>query len=185
MTRFGIENGALATVDEIDNSFMAIIGNSIGWIFTPLGWHSWQSAVATITGLVAKENVVSTFGILFGMAEVSELGNEIWPQVAAHFGVLGGFSFLMFNLLCVPCFAAVGAIKREMNSASWTWFAIGYQTVFAYAVSFVFYQTSLWLTGGGFGIGTILALAVLGLAIHLAIRKPAVKASSQLAKSEA
>jgi len=185
LTRYGIENGTLATVAEIDNSFMAIIGNSIGWIFTPLGWHSWQSAVATITGLVAKENVVSTFGILFGMAEVSEAGNEIWPQVAAHFGMLGGFSFLMFNLLCIPCFAAVGAIKREMNSASWTWFAIGYQTVFAYAVSFVFYQIALWVTTGGFDIGIFLALVVLGLAIYLAVRKPTNKASAQLAKSEA
>jgi ferrous iron transport protein B len=91
----------------------------------------------------------------------------------------------MFNLLCVPCFAAVGAIKREMSSASWTWFAIGYQTIFAYAVSFVFYQVALWLTNGDFGIGTILALAVIGLAIYLAVRKPAGKASSQLAKSEA
>jgi ferrous iron transport protein B len=119
------------------------------------------------------------------MAEVSELGNEIWPQVSAHFGMLGGFSFLMFNLLCIPCFAAVGAIKREMNNAGWTWFAIIYQTVFAYAVSFVFYQTALWLTGGSFNIGTILGLVVLGLGIYLAVRQPVAKASQNLAESEA
>ncbi len=103
LLRFGIENGSLATVEVLENSFMARLGSLISWMFRPLGWDSWQAAVATITGLVAKENVVNTFGILFGYAEVSETGTEIWANVAQHFGVLGGFSFLIFNLLCIPC----------------------------------------------------------------------------------
>lgn len=184
LSRYGVEGGAVAEVEDLGNSFMAMFGSAISWLFRPIGFDSWQAAVATISGLVAKENVVATFGILFGMAEVSELGEEIWTQVAAHFGVLGGFSFLMFNLLCIPCFAAVGAIKREMNNAGWTWFAIAYQTVFAYAVSFIFYQIGLWVTGGGFGIGTILALLVFVVAIYLAVRQPAEKSSPRLAKSE-
>ncbi len=136
----------------------------------PAGWDSWQAAVATITGLVAKENVVNTFGILFGYAEVSETGTEIWANVAQHFGVLGGFSFLIFNLLCIPCFAAIGAIKREMNNAGWTWFALIYQSVFAYAVSFVFYQIGNWALTQQFGFMTILAILLVLGTIYFLVR---------------
>lgn len=170
LLRFGIENGSLATVEVLENSFMARLGSLISWMFRPLGWDSWQAAVATITGLVAKENVVNTFGILFGYAEVSETGTEIWANVAQHFGVLGGFSFLIFNLLCIPCFAAIGAIKREMNNAGWTWFALIYQSVFAYAVSFVFFQIGNWALTQQFGFMTILAILVVLGTIYFLVR---------------
>lgn len=170
LLRFGVENGSLATVEVLGNSFMARLGSLISWMFRPLGWDSWQAAVATITGLVAKENVVNTFGILFGYAEVSETGTEIWANVAQHFGVLGGFSFLIFNLLCIPCFAAIGAIKREMNNAGWTWFALIYQSVFAYAVSFVFYQIGNWALTQQFSFMTILAILVVLGTIYFLVR---------------
>ena len=135
---FGVENGRFGMVANLDHSILATIGNAVKWLFAPLGFGNWQSAVASFTGLIAKENVVSTFGVLFGgLDEVAENGWQIWESMRAIFTPLAAYSFLIFNLLCAPCFAAIGAIRREMNSAKWTWFAIGYQCAFAYAVSLV------------------------------------------------
>ena len=168
---FGFENGGFCMVEELDHSILASIGNAIAFLFAPLGWGNWQSAVAAITGLIAKENVVSTFGILYGFAEVSEEGEEIWSLLAANYTMLSAYSFLVFNLLCAPCFAAIGAIKREMNSARWTWFAIGYQTIFAYLISLAIYQIGSLFTGGGFGIGTIAGFAVVAALVYLLVRR--------------
>jgi ferrous iron transport protein B len=143
---------------EMNHSILAAIGGVIAPIFSPLGWGDWRSAVAAITGLVAKENVVGTFGILFGFAEVAKDGMEIWAPLAANFvTAIAAYSFLIFNLLCAPCFAAMGAIKREMNNAKWFWIAIGYQCGLAYVVSLCVYQFGMLLTGGGFGAGTVAA----------------------------
>ena len=168
---FGFENGGFCMVEELDHSILAFIGNAIAFLFAPLGWGNWQSAIAAITGLIAKENVVSTFGILYGFAEVSEEGEEIWSLLAANYTMLSAYSFLVFNLLCAPCFAAIGAIKREMNSARWTWFAIGYQTIFAYLISLAIYQIGSLFTGGGFGIGTIAGFAVVAALVYLLVRR--------------
>ena len=127
-------------------------------------------AVAAVTGLIAKENVVGTFGILFGFAEVAEDGAEIWGQLAGSMTTVAAYSFLVFNLLCAPCFAAIGAIKREMNNAKWTWFAIGYQTLLAYAVSLCVYQLGTFFLGGSFGIGTIAAILVVAIFLYLLFR---------------
>ena len=167
---FGYADGQIAMVDDLSDGFLAGIGRSIAWIFAPLGWGTWQSAVAAFTGLVAKENVVGTFGILFGFAEVSEEGEEIWKQLAAHYTPLAAYSFMIFNLLCAPCFAAMGAIKREMNSAKWTCFAIGYQTGYAYAVAFVVYQLGLVFEGRPFTAWTAAAAAVLLFGIYMLLR---------------
>jgi ferrous iron transport protein B len=150
------ENGFGMT--DMSESVLAKIGGVIAPIFSPLGWGNWQSAVAAITGLIAKENVVGTFGILFGFAEVAEDGSEVWGQLSASFTTLSAYSFLLFNLLCAPCFAAMGAIKREMNNAKWFWIAIGYQCSFAYIAALCVYQFGLTLFEGSFGIGTIVAL---------------------------
>ncbi|MGN0507131.1 MAG: ferrous iron transport protein B [Lachnospiraceae bacterium] len=159
MSFFGWVDGEFRMLEdmELDNSILAAIGNAIAWMFTPLGFGDWKSAVAAITGLVAKENVVGTFGILYGFAEVSENGDEIWSALAQNMSAIAAYSFLVFNLLCAPCFAAMGAIKREMNSAKWFWFAIGYQTCLAYVVSLCIYQIGMLVTGGIFGIGTAVA----------------------------
>ena len=147
LSGYGFENGSFGAVADMDNSLLAAFGNAIAWIFIPLGWGNWQSAAACITGLIAKENVVGTFGVLIGhMDEVAENGWEIWAQMATIFTPLAGYSYLVFNLLCAPCFAAMGAIKREMNNWKWTLFAIGYQCVFAYAVALVIYQFGLLFT---------------------------------------
>ena len=167
---FGFTDGGFGMVDDLSDGLLAGIGQGIAWIFTPLGWGNWQAAVAAITGLVAKENVVGTFGILFGFAEVAEDGAEIWGTLAASFTTVSAYSFLVFNLLCAPCFAAIGAIKREMNNAKWTWFAIGYQTILAYAVSLCIYQLGTWFTTGSFGIGAIVAILLVILFIYLMIR---------------
>ena len=152
------------------NCVLAKIGNAIAWIFTPLGWGNWKSAVAAITGLVAKENVVGTFGILYGFAEVAENGDEIWGSLASSISGIAAYSFLVFNLLCAPCFAAMGAIKREMNSAKWFWFAIGYQTIFAYLVSLCIYQIGSLISAGSFGVGTVAAFLVVIVFIYLLFR---------------
>lgn len=170
LSSFGITNGSLQMVEDAGSSFLAILGNSIAWIFSPLGWGDWQSVVATITGLIAKENVVGTFGILFGNPEVSEAGQEIWSLVAAHFSIFSAASFLIFNLICVPCFAAVGAIRREMNSALWTWFAILYQTAFAYLMSLIVFQLGTWLSGDVFSLGTAAGLIALALLLFQVFR---------------
>ncbi len=169
---FGVEEGSFGMVEDLNNSILAKIGNLIAWIFVPLGWGNWQSAVATITGLIAKENVVGTFGILLGgFEEVAEDGTEIWSELRALYTPLAAFSFLTFNLLCAPCFAAIGAIKREMNSPKWTAFAITYQCVFAYAVSLMVYQIGSIFVGTINIVGLITALVILALMIYM-LAKP-------------
>ncbi|MCI9340353.1 MAG: ferrous iron transport protein B [Dorea sp.] len=158
---FGIVDGQFGMVDDLSDGFLAGIGRAFAWIFVPLGWGDWQAAVAAVTGLVAKENVVGTFGILYGFGKVAENGSEIWGTLAVSMTAVSAYSFLVFNLLCAPCFAAIGAIKREMNHAGWTWFAIGYQCAFAYAVSLCVYQFGMLFTGKEPGIGTMAALLVL------------------------
>lgn len=167
---FGFVDGSFGMVEDLKDGLLATIGSGIAWIFKPLGWGQWESAVAAITGLVAKENVVGTFGILYGFAEVAEDGVEIWSMLASSMTALAAYSFLAFNLLCAPCFAAMGAIKREMNNKKWFWFAIGYQTLFAYLVSFCIYQIGSIFTVGIFGIGTIVAFAVVIAFLYLLFR---------------
>lgn len=168
---FGWENG-FGMVENLDNSVLAKIGKGFAWIFAPLGWGDWKAAVATVTGLIAKENVVATFGQLFHFAgeELSENGDEIWNEVSTYFTALSAYSFLVFNLLCAPCFAAMGAIKREMNSAKWTLFAIGYQCVFAYAVSLIIYQVGSIFTGNVNVFGLIVALILIAFIIYMLVR---------------
>lgn len=183
MSYFGWVDGEFRMLDdmELDSSILASLGNGIAWLFAPLGWGDWKSAVAAITGLAAKENVVGTFGILFGYAEISDAGEEIWSALAQSMSALAAYSFLVFNLLCAPCFAAMGAIKREMNNAKWFWFAIGYQTVFAYAVSLCIYQIGMLITEGVFGPGTAGAFAVLAAAGYLLARpQPTERKNTQL-----
>ena len=159
---FGFADGGFGMVDDLNDSILAKIGNAIAWIFVPLGWGDWKAAVATVTGLIAKENVVGTFGVLYGgFDEVAENGWEIWANLRENFTALSSYSFLIFNLLCAPCFAAIGAIKREMNSAKWTWFAIGYQCGFAYAVSLIVYQIGSAFTGNLNIVGLIAAIVLL------------------------
>ena len=154
----GLEGAAMEAAQA--QCVLAKIGNLIAWIFAPLGWGNWKMAVAAITGLVAKENVVGTFGQLFGFAEVAEDGKEIWGTLASSMTQIAAYSFLVFNLLCAPCFAAMGAIKREMNNIKWFWFAIGYQCILAYLVSLCIYQFGTLATGGGFGIGVVVAILI-------------------------
>lgn len=168
---FGFEDNGFAMVEDINNSLLAMIGQTFAWIFTPLGWGEWKAAVASLTGLVAKENVVATFGQLYGFAEVAEDGSEIWRTLAASFTALSAYSFLAFNLLCAPCFAAMGAIKREMNNGKWTAFAIIYQCVFAYAVALIIYQIGNLMINHVFGIGTAVAFIILIGIVYLLFRK--------------
>ena len=171
---YGWENGAFGAVENIDNCIMASIGNVVAPIFAPLGFGNWEMVVATVTGWIAKENVVATFGQIFGFAEVAEDGVEIWSNLAASFTAVSAYSFMCFNLLCAPCFAAMGAIKREMNNWRWTCFAIGYMMVFAYCIALMVYQFGGLITGElSFGIGTVAAIIVLALMIYLLVRKPA------------
>lgn len=170
-SNYGATGSGFGAVDELSNgSILAIIGTAIAWIFKPLGFGNWQFSVSAITGLVAKENVVGTLGILYGFAEVSEAGEEFWPMMAATISAPAAYAYLTFNLLCAPCFAAMGAIKREMNSMKWFWFAIGYQCIFAYAVSLCVYQFATWFSGGGFGVGTVAAIIVLVIFLYLLLR---------------
>ena len=162
---FGWIDGSFTMLEaeQLNDSILAKIGNVIAPIFAPLGFGNWKMAVATVTGLIAKENVVATFGILFGYGEVAEDGAEIWQVLSQAITPVAAYGFLVFNLLCAPCFAAMGAIKREMNNAKWFWFAIGYQTVLAYVVALCIYQIGTLITTGAFGIGTVVAfLLVLG-----------------------
>ena len=168
---FGTVDGVFGMVEDNNTSILAAIGSVIAPIFTPLGFGGWKQAVATFTGLIAKENVVSTFGVLYGFAEVAENGLEIWSNLALDFTALSAFSFMLFNLLCAPCFAAMGAIKTEMNSAKWTWGAIGYMTVFAYTVSLIVYQLGSWFGTGMFTIGTGVALLLLAFFLYLLFRR--------------
>ena len=166
LSRFGWSDGAFGMLesDEIGNSILASVGNAIAWIFIPLGFGNWQAAVASITGLVAKENIVGTMGVLYGGE------GSAWSALAAAFTTASGMSFLIFNLLCAPCFAAIGAIKREMNNAKWTWFAIGYECGFAYVVSFVVYHLMSMAAGNGNVIGIILSFVVLAVFVWLLFR---------------
>ena len=167
---FGFVDGVFGMVEDNNASLLASIGNVVAPIFAPLGFGTWQGAVATFTGLIAKENVVSTFGVLYGFAEVAEDGAEIWSLLAGDFTALTAYSFMIFNLLCAPCFAAMGAIKREMNNAKWTWIAIGYMCGFAYVVAMIVYQLGM-LFSGHFGVGTVVALLLLAGLIYLLLRK--------------
>ena len=168
---FGWENGSFGMVEDMDNSVLASIGSAICIIFAPLGFGNWKATVATITGLIAKENVVATFGVLYGgLEEVAENGDEIWGAIAQNFTAISAYSFMIFNLLCAPCFAAMGAIKREMNSPKWTAIAIGYMCVFAYAVALIVYQIGSAVTGNLNIIGLICALAVLAFIIYMLVR---------------
>ena len=168
---FGWEDGGFGMVEDMNNSVLAAIGGVIAYIFIPLGFGNWKAAVATITGLIAKENVVATFGILYNYAgELAENGDEIWGMVAADYTKLSAYAFMIFNLLCAPCFAAMGAIKREMNNGKWTAFAIGYMCVFAYAVSMIVYRIGMLLSGA-FSIWTVVAIILLAAMIYLLVRK--------------
>lgn len=167
---FGLEGGSLVMVEDMNNSLLAALGSGIAWIFTPLGWGDWRAAVAAITGLVAKENVVGTFGILYGFGEVAEDGAEIWGSLSGSMTQVAAYSFLVFNLLCAPCFAAMGAIRREMNNRKWFWYAIGYQTGLAYGVSLCIYQIGTWITTGVLGLGTAAAFILMALFLYLLIR---------------
>ena len=176
---FGVENGAFGMVEVMDNSILAKFGNLFAWLFVPLGWGGWKPAVAAVTGLIAKENVVSTFGVLYHFAgELAENGDEIWvnfgkdlSNLSGGHPALAGYSYLIFNLLCAPCFAAIGAIKREMNNAKWTWFAIGYQCGFAYIISLIVYQIGLVFAGDINVIGFIAALICLAGILYMLFRK--------------
>lgn len=172
--------GGLHMTDDMDISILAYIGKAFSWLFVPLGWGGWKTAVAAVTGLVAKENVVSTFGILYHFAgeELAENGNEIWAafyqnltELSGGHAALAGYSFMVFNLLCAPCFAAMGAIKREMNNAKWTAFAIAYQCIFAYAVSFIIFQLGCLFAGDTNIFGVICAFVVLGFMLYMLFRK--------------
>ena len=163
---FGWADGGFGMLEEeqMDSSILAKLGNLIAWIFAPIGWGNWQAAVASITGLVAKENIVGTMGILYG-------GEETWANMAQAFTAPAGLSLLIFNLLCAPCFAAIGAFKREMNSRKWTCAALGWQCGFAYVVSFCVYQIGSMCTGAGNIFGFILSIAVIGCFCWLLFRK--------------
>ena len=173
---FGWTDGSFGMLEaeQLDASILAKVGSAIAWLFSPLGWtqagEGWKMAVAAVTGLIAKENVVATFGMLFGFAEVAEDGAEVWGSLATVMTPVAAYGFLVFNLLCAPCFAAMGAIKREMNNAKWFWFAIGYQCILAYIVALCIYQLGTFFTGGGFGIGTAVAILLVAGFLYLLFR---------------
>ena len=170
---FGWENGAFGMVEDMNNSVLAAVGSAVAFIFAPLGFGNWRATVAVVTGLIAKENVVATFGVLYNFAgELSENGDEIWALVAQDYTAISAYSFMIFNLLCAPCFAAMGAIKREMNNGKWTAFAIGYMCVFAYVVSLIVYQIGGLITGEvAFGLGTVVAAVLIVGILYLLFRR--------------
>ena len=173
---FGWVDGSFGMLEaeQLDASILAKIGSAIAWIFAPLGWtqagEGWKMAVAAVSGLIAKENVVATFGLLFGFAEVAEDGSEIWGSLSQVMTPVAAYGFLVFNLLCAPCFAAMGAIKREMNNVKWFWFAIGYQCGLAYVVALCIYQIGTLITTGAFGLGTVVALVFIAVILYLLFR---------------
>ena len=173
---FGWTDGSFGMLEaeQLDASILAKVGSAIAWLFSPLGWtqagEGWKMAVAAVTGLIAKENVVATFGMLVGFAEVAEDGAEVWGSLATVMTPVAAYGFLVFNLLCAPCFAAMGAIKREMNNAKWFWFAIGYQCILAYIVALCIYQLGTFFTGGGFSIGTAVAILLVAGFLYLLFR---------------
>lgn len=168
---FGFTNGQFGMVEDNNTSLLSSIGKAVAFIFAPLGFDSWKATVATFTGLIAKEEVVGTFGVLYGGVDVENGTQPIWAALSHDFTQLSAYSFLIFNLLCAPCFAAMGAIKREMNSTKWTMGAIGYMCGFAYSISLIVYQFGLLFTGAGFSIGTVAAAAVLTFLIYMVARK--------------
>ena len=170
---FGWENGAFGMVEDMNNSVLAAIGSAISFIFVPLGFGTWKPTVAVFTGLIAKENVVATFAVLYNyVGELSENGDEIWGLVAADFTAISAYSFMIFNLLCAPCFAAMGAIKREMNNWKWTLGAIGYMCGFAYIISLIVYQIGGLITGEvSFGVGTVVAVVLIAGLLYMLFRK--------------
>lgn len=172
LMNFGWVDGSFGMLEaeQLNDSILASIGSVIAPLFAPLGWGDWKMAVAAVSGLIAKENVVGTFGILFGFGEVAEDGAEIWGQLAGSLSTVAAYSFLVFNLLCAPCFAAMGAIKREMNNTKWFFTAIGYQTLLAYVVSLCIYQIGNLFIGGGFGFGTVVAVLLIIGFVYLLVR---------------
>jgi ferrous iron transport protein B len=172
LSSFGFTEDGFGMVEDLSEGLLAAVGTALAVIFKPLGFGTWDATVATLTGLVAKENVVGTMGVLYGFAEVAEDGEEMWGAFAANFSVLGAYSFLVFNLYCPPCFAAMGAIRREMNNARWTAFAIGYQLAFGYILALMVYQLGSFFTGAGFNAGTVAGFAVLAVLVWLLLRKP-------------
>lgn len=168
---YGFENGSFVAVTDNNNSLLADIGNIFAPIFAPVGFGTWQATVGSITGLIAKENVVGTLGVLYGFSEVAEDGAEFWALFASDFTKVSAYAFLIFNLLCAPCFAAIGAIKREMNNTGWTWFAISFQCALAYVVALIIYQVGTFITTGVFTFGTVLGFAAIALLIYLLVRK--------------
>ena len=180
---FGFVDGVFQMVEDNNNSLLAAIGNAIAFIFAPLGFANWKAAVAVFTGLIAKEEVVSTFGVLYGYAgELSEAGDEIWQLVAQDFTPISAYSFMLLNLLCAPCFAAMGAIKREMNNAKWTAAAIGYMCGYAYLVALIVYQIGGLITGEcTFGLGTVAAVVALAFMLYMLFRKDR---SAEIQRSE-
>ena len=172
LMNFGWVDGSFGMLEaeQLNDSILASIGSVIAPLFAPLGWGDWKMAVAAVSGLIANENVVGTFGILFGFGEVAEDGAEIWGQLAGSLSTVAAYSFLVFNLLCAPCFAAMGAIKREMNNTKWFFTAIGYQTLLAYVVSLCIYQIGNLFIGGGFGIGTVVAVLLIIGFVYLLVR---------------
>lgn len=183
MSTYGWVDGEWGAVEDMEDSILAAFGNLLCWIFSPLGWGDWKATVAALTGLIAKENLVGTFGILYGFEEVEEAGDEIWTQLAANYTWLAAWSMLTFNLLCAPCFAAMGAIRREMNNWKWFLFAIAYQCIFAWCVALCFYQIGMWIVTGAFGFWTFVACALVVLCIYMLFRKgymeKAIRAVSQ------
>ncbi|MDR3078044.1 MAG: ferrous iron transporter B, partial [Planctomycetota bacterium] len=177
LSSFGLGENGFGLSEELENSLLAGIGSALAVVFAPLGFGTWEATVATITGLAAKENVVGTMGVLYGFAEISENGTEMWEAFAANFSALGAYSFLVFNLYCPPCMAAIGAIKREMNNARWTIFAVGYQLLYGYILALIIYQLGSFLMGGGFTAGTAAGLAALFLIVWLLFRKPSGQAA--------
>ncbi len=179
---FGVEGGAFGMVESADNSILAFIGKPLAWIFLPLGFGFWQAAVATLTGLIAKENIVATFGVLYSAVEVAENGSEIWALLSLDLTPLAAVAFLVFNLLCAPCFAAVGAIRREMNSTKWTLFAVGYQTVLAYFTAMAIYSLGSLFTGAIDApviIGSVLSALAIGFVVYM-LARPVDKSKLQL-----
>ena len=173
---YGFVDGAFTAVEDSNLSLLAAIGNAFAWIFYPLGWAgdmAWKATVATVTGLIAKEEVVMTFGTLYNFAgELSENGDEIWALIAADFGPVRAYSFMIFQLLCAPCFAAIGAIRREMGNRKWTAGTVAYMCGFAYAVSLIVYQIGGLISGEAvFGLWTVVALVVLAVLCWLTLRK--------------
>lgn len=184
LSNFGMVNGSFGMVEDMDHSILSVIGGIVAPLFAPLGFGNWQSAVATVMGILAKEEVVAVFGVLYGitgdaLSIVEEGSFNQLGTIAAHFTPLAAYSFMIFNLLCPPCFAAIGAIMREMNNAKWTWFTIGYQFSLAYAVSLIFYQIGLFLSSGDFAFGTVAGFAVLIGMLYLIFRKPSTKETNK------